>query len=239
MRASHCAFLITLFLVARLHAAPVVYDASAQFDRNNNPSALGPWSYGFHSTSLGAGFTMYDRHFDSAITGGTGNIWALLSDSDSLPQVAFNPNAVNITDGPTTVNALEFNLHPRQISGVSKYTVLRFTASIVGTYDINATFSGNSNSGTSTDVHILRNGVSVFDGGVSGFNTQTPFSGQVSLSSGDTIDFAVGDGGNGFSNDSTGLFATLTVPEPIGLAWVGWLAIGLRRARRGYRDNRA
>jgi hypothetical protein len=52
------------------------------------------------------------------------------------------------------------------------------------------------------------------------------------LSSGDTIDFAVGDGGNGFSNDSTGLFATLSVPEPAGLTIFGYLAVAMRIRRR-------
>src|SRR5438874_3025690 len=95
MRSLHLALLVILLCAKNVEAA-VVYDASAQFDKNSNPSTLGPRAYGFYSTSLGAGFTLYDKHFDSASTGGTGNVWDLLSDCDGLPQVAYNPNAVNI-----------------------------------------------------------------------------------------------------------------------------------------------
>jgi hypothetical protein len=178
------------------------FDASAQFDKNNNPSLLGPWSYGYYGDSLGAGFTLFDNHANA-------NIWSLLSDPDGLPQVAYNPNPSSVSDGPTTVDPFELNLHSGQIGGASKYSVLRFTTPVSGAYTISSLFSGNSGAGTSTDIHVLTNGISIFDSSVIGFGSQVPFIRGVNLAAGDKVDVAVGDNGNGFTSDSTGLFLTI------------------------------
>ena len=101
-----------------------------------------------------------------------------------------------------------------------QYDVVRFTAPGVNTYSISTAFFGVDSRPTTTDVHVLRNGVSLFDGNINTYNPDSglTFSKTVTLSTGDTIDFAVGIGSNGnFYSDSTGLQARITpVPTTAG-----------------------
>ena len=103
-------------------------------------------------------------------------------------------------------------------------------------------FSGIDLGGTTTDVHILLNGVSIFDGNVNGFgpNTGPSFSLTRALSVDDTLDFAVGFGANGdFFRDATALAAHIAptaVPEPasfilLGTGILSVLVDGWRRRR--------
>jgi hypothetical protein len=81
----------------------------------------------------------------------------------------------------------------------------------------------------STDVHVVRNGVSLFSAiRGSGANTAFSLSG-VSVAAGDTIDFVVGNNGF-FGNDSTGLVATI-VPAPAAAAPIALTLLARRRRR--------
>jgi hypothetical protein len=132
-------------------------------------------------------------------------------------------------------------LHPPNDAG---QTDLRFTAPKNLTIsNIAATFSASDTGtmGTTSDVHVYVNGVADFNstvtatagGGATSFN-----SGPLVLSAGQTVDFTVGDGGNGYSNDGTRLVASITaVPEPSSIALaciagLGLLIIGGKRIRR-------
>ena len=90
---------------------------------------------------------------------------------------------------------------------------------------LSSSFLGIDTHGTTTDVHILLNGNSIFSGLINGYGSQADFSESLSLVAGDKLDFMVGFGSNfNFSFDSTGLSATLStqsVPEPCSLALLG------------------
>ena len=90
--------------------------------------------------------------------------------------------------------------------------MIRFAAPAAGSYAVNVAFFGADFVGpTTTDVHVLVDGNSVFDGIVNGFGPGSGpiFSTNLNLKAGDTIDFAVGIGPNGnYLNDLTGLAAT-------------------------------
>jgi hypothetical protein len=73
------------------------------------------------------------------------------------------------------------------------------------------------------DVHILDDGISIFNSSVIGSPSPTSCSVTTNLVVGDTIDFVVGDGGNGKNEDATGLSAII-VPEP---STAGLVAVGL------------
>jgi hypothetical protein len=80
-------------------------------------------------------------------------------------------------------------------------------------------------------VHVLLNGVSLFDGAVNGFgpSSDRSFVKALNLHAGDVLDFAAGFGANGnFLNDSTGLDVTITNagPEPSTATMMSVLAIG-------------
>ena len=89
---------------------------------------------------------------------------------------------------------------------------------------------------------MLHNGTSLFSGSINGYGDSDSYSTNVVLATGDAIDFAVGYLNGSYSNDSTGISATLTptttVPEiaPAGIGLVMALVSGglalLERRRR-------
>ena len=97
---------------------------------------------------------------------------------------------------------------------------VRYVAPITADVLITSIFASQDLFGTTTDVHVLLNGSSVFDDFVEGVvgTSSVSFSRRLSLDRGDAVDFAVGFGRNGsFSNDSTALAATVQpnpIPEP-------------------------
>jgi hypothetical protein len=102
-----------------------------------------------------------------------------------------------------------------------------FTPAYTGTYSLNGVFSGFD--AATTDVHVLLNGPSLFDGTIAGLGATQAFADLQDLSAGSTLDFVVGTGGNGSGNDATGLTLQVesTVPEPatIGLMMAGLVGI--------------
>jgi hypothetical protein len=127
------------------------------------------------------------------------------------------------------------NLHPGP-SG--ELAVARWIAPTAGTYVISGAFRGNDTVGTTTDVHVLHNATQLVNESIQGFDVTRPFSQTVFLAAGDRVDFAVGTGGNGFFNDSTGLSAIISaVPEPSSYAMLfaglGVIAFIAKRRRGG------
>ncbi len=101
-------------------------------------------------------------------------------------------------------------------------SVIRFTAPVAGTFQLASSFTGLDFVGpTTTDVHVLLDGSSIFNGNVDGFGAGSgpSFTTTLTLQKGDTVDFAVGYGTDGtYFNDTTGITGTLSsVPEPASL----------------------
>ncbi len=209
--------LLCLIVVA-LPQAALAYDAAADFSTSNDPN--GVWSYGW-STTLGSAFTL-DTSNTTAAYGltGLGGWFMGPGPEGGIPSALLNSTANPILLPPFT------NFQPGQLTlnmFQSTYSVLRWTAPSSGSFSIAATFSGVSTIGDSADVHVLLNGVSIFDSTVFGFPSPTSYSGTLNLASGDTLDFAVGFGSDGNDHeDTTGLAATIVaVPEPGTFGLVG------------------
>ena len=91
-----------------------------------------------------------------------------------------------------------------------------------------------------TDVHILKNGISLFTGEVDPTDPSAPFNLQLSLNAGDVLDFAVGFGTDGtYYFDSTSISASISsdptvvpVPAAVPLFATGLGALGLLGWRR-------
>jgi hypothetical protein len=181
-----------------------VYDAAAEFSATDNPT--GVWSYGWSQT-LGADFHLYP----SPLSNSGIDYWidppiAVLND----PNVTHNGTDQVLTVGTVQWQPGQMLFHPGQNG---QYSIVRWTAPADGIIAIRAGFVGADFVGpTTTDVHVLANSVSIFDGEVSGFGAGSGPSFQtiVYVSAGDTIDFAVGDGVDGnFYFDSTGIDAAI------------------------------
>ena len=97
------------------------------------------------------------------------------------------------------------------------YADLRWTSPKTTTYVISVSFfSIVVGGGATTDVHILRNHVSLFEGEVNGAGSVQNWSTGsigITLNAGDVIDLVVGPNGD-YSGDSTGIDATIqTLPD--------------------------
>jgi hypothetical protein len=177
-----------------------------------NPS--GPWSYGF-SASLGSAFSPYTT-FVSATNSPTqfpagAGLAVWVSSLLGNPAALFNPTAQTVVvSGSMTFTAGQFGLHPGPLG---EYSIARWTAREAGLYRVEATFEGvHMSQGkpiTTTDVHVQHDSVDLASGSLNIGNSGNIFPAtlSVTLAAGDTVDFAVGNGGNGYTSDGTGLDA--------------------------------
>lgn len=208
------------------HAA-VSFDVATDFSVNSNPN--GAWSYGYSATLAGPIILNAESGTTSAV-----DFWRTNIDS-GVPASLHNPTQSVATLSTLQLQPGQFAFHP---GPNNQYEKARLTVSTTGDYSVAGIFSGADTRGTTTDVHILLNGASIFNGSVNGFgpNTGPSFSFIVSLGTNDTLDFAVGFGSNrNFFFDTTALAAQITaVPEPstTHLFGVGALLLGALALRR-------
>jgi hypothetical protein len=177
--------------------------AGSEFSSIRNPNGM--WSYG---ASLAPGsFTIFT--VAGQVSGlDSWRVAAGIPDSTGAPVIYHNG-----TGSPLNTHIVypagQLVLHP---GPDGEYAVLRWTAPADGTYGIESVFTGGDVA--TTDVHVVESGVTLFSGSVSGKGDRQVYRGNRTLRTGDTIDFAVGAGGNGYFNDSTFLDVTISMPRP-------------------------
>jgi MYXO-CTERM domain-containing protein len=233
--------LIAAVVVASMSQAVWAADATADFSiTNGNPN--GAWSYGY-TTTLGGSFSAYlQAATATAVSPQSGSFeaWSNLTPFADVPWVAKAGASGWACCNSVTVAANTLTMHP---GANGEFSVVRFTSTTGGMYQVNASFFGQdyaglANIGTTTDVHV-RTAADVFTNTVVGFGTTVSYGGVVTLAAGGTLDFVVGIGAglgnyNNYYNDSTGLTASVSVvPEPEGvvlaLAGLAVAAAGRRR----------
>jgi hypothetical protein len=223
-----------------------VWDAAVDLtetsiDNGENPN--GAWSYGYRNTVASVEFTALPLcgqfpYYEPGFTGLKGwfnsgsGLWGqlpvVLKNTTDTPLIGGGANEVTVAPGGLL-------MHPGENSA---YAVLRWTAPSSATADVAVTFTGlgyypEGDFWTTTDVHVVKNGVSLFDADVTGglpapTNVQSYSVLGMSVATGDTIDFIVGPGPGGeFGGDSTGISAQITVPEPSSLILSGIGAVSL------------
>ena len=181
----------------RAQESPQVFSAADQFSVTENPN--GPWSYGY-TAGLGGPFTLHTVNCSSC---GPGAIY----DGWFGSFFGFYPWVVT-SQGGRFIDTLD--LHPAL---PNFYSVVRWTAPTSGRFDLLGLFVGLGIPAT-TDVHVLKNSVSVFDSQIRTQIDTSIFDLRVYVVKGDTIDFAVGIGSDGsMDSDATGLKATITGPQ--------------------------
>jgi len=222
------------WIVPQAHAG-LSYDAASDFSPTNNPN--GVWSYG-NSATLGGAFNPFTMTSNYQGI----DFWNFGGGAFAPPLVGHNSTSSPITFSSVTVQAGELFFHPWSGSN-DQFSIVQFTVPTAGLYSISTSFVGIDFVGpTTTDVHVLVDGSSIFDGAVNSYGGGPSFSTSLTLFAGDTIDFAVGRGVDGTYNfDSTGLSADIssaTVPEPATLSLFGLGAIGLFWQRRRQRKVR-
>ena len=210
---STVATLLSLVVLARSGVAQS-YNAAGDFSAINNPNS--PWSYGW-SYGVGSAFNLDPVNTNSWFGSGLSGWLGSPGNNDGRPFILFNGTANPITIQNTTYQPGQLAEEGGETNQVS---IIRWTAPFSGTFTIAATFSGLSSHGDSSDVHVLLNGISIFNANVIGSPSPQSYSNTRNLVASDIIDFVVGNGGNGALEDTTGLSASI-VPEPGTLGLVG------------------
>jgi len=206
-----------------------IWNLADDFSINSNPS--GQWSYGSTDT-VGGAFTIFTRtaQIPYQVSHGAVAEWVgtYFSGFELFPYVAKfygDPGTtVSVTNACNAVSCSIENpgatIIQRSAGGVDVhpappgqgYATLRWTAPKSTTYVMSVSFfSVVVGGGATTDVHVQRNHVSLFDGDVNGMGSvQNWFSGTagIALNAGDVIDLVVGPNGD-YSADSTGVDATI------------------------------
>ena len=121
----------------------------------------------------------------------------LTSDVQQFANIRWEPGQLSCHPGPK-----------------GEYSVVRFTAPEGGEYAAQVTFLA-VDATTTTDVHMRQGDKSIFDGWINlqGQGKSAAFTGKVTLTKGETLDFIVGWGNESFVCDSTGLDIRLTSPS--------------------------
>jgi hypothetical protein len=187
---------------------------------------VGPWAYGSTPT-LGGTFAPYATFLsasdvDAGFADGLAQWFDVTGTSQlglgNLPRLAFNPTAMALHP-PAGLAGTAYTVAPGQIDlgpgPLGDYSVARWTARASGTYSVHAAFVGlcgyNGYPMTTSDVHVQHNGEDVATGSLNldGGGNAFTFSSTIAVVAGDTIDFAIANGGNGYLYDDTGLDAVV------------------------------
>jgi len=191
-------------------------------------------------SSLGGPFTVFTHRQTSFSDNGVQIEYWLLN-YNAQPYVEFNGTTstalANGGQGVYPPGAVE--VYPSTGTGLPYYFgVIRFTVpqGHGGTYLLQTSAQNSTVGSLSSDneFHVLDNGVQIFGMNIPA-SSGTSFTDTLTLTAGETIDFAVGRGLDGNGNFSGALLtATLTVvPEPsvFGIGLVGLCALALRKIR--------
>jgi hypothetical protein len=220
---------ILVILFGLFAETPTTFDLSADFSFYDNPNKV--WQYGYSETnSLAADQFRVDKQSDRVDMkcDSTGSIGFWHPAANSGPGPGYYPYVAYNTTKQSQVGCKGWAVRPGEIameaSNTGQYSMARFTAPVAGTYKVSAQFEGIHYGLSTTDVHVLHDGMSLFDADIDGYggdpafhkvegaNPTASYSGLVDLKAYDTVTFAVGYGKNKTnSGDTTGLFAQVVL----------------------------
>ena len=211
-------------------SAAAVWILADDYSLSANPS--GRWSFG-SSLVPGQDFTLMPKAHPQPrqTSGGVCAGWGGTSESVGIDGAEILPFIHKCSGDPkkyTTIlgmlsapfpairvrNGSVF-VHP---DGIGSYAVIRWVAPKSADYSIFVScYNVDLITGATTNLIVLRNAEKIAEGSVSGFQGMTYFSPPNSilpLKSGDVLEFAIGNGGNGFHSDSTGVDIVIRTLDP-------------------------
>ena len=208
-----------VILFSMLAPSAMTFDLAGDFSFQKNPN--GVWQYGYSATnSLDPSQFQFDKYADP--TGPIGFWHPRFSQQAGpgwYPYIAVNSTKQS-QFGSMKGWAARAGEVAMEASNSGQYSLVRFVAPEAGTYGVSARFEGVHFGLSTTDVHVLHNGTSLFDADIQGYGGDPNFhkvegasptaaySGLVKLAANDTVTFAVGYGKNKTNFcDTTGLFA--------------------------------
>ncbi|PYQ01663.1 MAG: hypothetical protein DMF82_18615, partial [Acidobacteria bacterium] len=182
------------------------YDARKDFSLASNPA--GTWSYGYELTTGGTFLRMPVASSYFTMPSWSRGDPAMLPFPFYYPFVAFNDKGGPYTFGvPAETLPADLLL---MIGGAdSARSVVRWTAPHSGSFRVEGRFQGLIYSTTDATI-LLNSGTTILPTTPVGPHQTVGFSFVQALSAGDTLDFILGDGGNGNFADNTGFNATIT-----------------------------
>src|SRR5215470_4096553 len=162
-----------LILIFVMPIRAQVFDLSADFSITKNPNAV--WEYGYSATnSLAVDQFRVDQK--SAIKGPIGFWHPFQGDEPGpgyYPYIAYNSTRhTQVGSKGWAISAGEIAMEG---SNTGQYSLVRFVAPRAGNYSVNAKFAGIHFGLSTTDVHVLQNGISVFDADIVGYGGDTTF----------------------------------------------------------------
>jgi alpha-galactosidase len=137
--------------------------------------------------------------------------WSADELGGSDPCVSHNPTPHARTVANIRWEPGQLSFHP---GPKGEYSVVRFTASETGAYDVGAMFTAIDQD-TTTEVFVLQDGEPTFHGWVNlhGQEKKTGYDTELALTTGSVLDFVVGWGNGSHICDSTGLEIQLVSPS--------------------------
>jgi hypothetical protein len=216
------------FIMAPLQSqAGLIYDLGDDWSIGSQPS--GAWQYGNYDNGLGGNFTQFGVSGNGGVVG-----------VDDLRSLEFwsnggDPNIIKNTGTTFTTQDLDqitFNADAVTFGPYLGPAVARWTATFAGLYAFESSFNTVQVGNTAPKAYVSVNGTQTSLGTL---NALIAHSGQVSLSSGQWIDFIVW--GDNSGNKTTEVSATITsVPEPAILSLLALSLLSMSAVRRRRKD---
>lgn len=191
--------------VAQGSVQTVTGDATADFSvTSNGPENL--WQYGYTGLN-GTGFTAYTQH-DVNINGGAIAGWEYQNQDAVVRNVTSNDQHYNSS---TVQHPDELGLFP---GTDGDRAVLRWRAPYTGNYQVTSSFRSMDTQGS--EVSIVRNSdeaAPLLDAQVNP-STSASYAHELSFNAGETLDFRLGKGNDGYGYDGTGFKVAITPLAP-------------------------
>lgn len=217
MRIANTLLPLLLIIALAESAIATTWDIAADWSiANGNPN--GAWGYGY-VTSVGSSFIPYTTGIYSVeltrsawIADGTGELSSTAKLMSDQPQQWGDSQYIE---------PYQVMMHP---GSSGQLAVFRWTSPVSAALDVRVKFSGQSLVGTTADAHVMQNGAEIWTAQIDGFagraalgysdsfgpSPVATFETDLLVEPGDTLDFLLGTGGNGYTNDMTGVSITIT-----------------------------